>query len=101
MMRLAAGRDWGWVALWSLVFAFNLVVPLQLAWPVTERGGRLGMAVAVSAVWSAGLAVCFRPGRLRSMLVTGGALVGLSQVAPALQFVTGIVALQTWAAIAG
>jgi len=86
---------------WTIVYALNLVVPAFLGWEMTERGGRIGMAAAVMAGWTAGTFICHQSHRLGVVLVRGGAWVAASQFVPVLQLGAGIVGILCWNAIAG
>ena len=86
---------------WTIVYALNLVVPAFLGWEMTERGGRIGMAVAVIAGWTAGTFICHQSHRLGVVLVRGGARVAASQFVPVLQLGAGIVGILCWNEIAG
>jgi hypothetical protein len=72
---------------WSIVFVANLPVPpLILASIVTDWGARVGMLVAVlvaiTPLYILGLETCRRFRGLGSVIITGGAIVALSQLFP-------------------
>ena len=78
---------------WFGVFVFNLIVPLLFGLLTTDKGGRIGMAIAVIMFFAAGCWICVNHREIGCFLIAGGFLVGLSQMVPVLQFAAGLVGI--------
>ena len=74
---------------WLMVFLANLPIPLMFGWIFTAKHGRLGMAAAILLWWLMGHQICRTSRGFNLALVTGGLLVGLSQIFPILQSQAG------------
>lgn len=91
-----------WPYAWTLVFACNLIVPLSLAWQMSEHAGRIGIGLAIVVYWMIGLVTCADGGRRGGRpLVAGGIWVALSQLLPIAQILAGLAGVWSWAAISG
>jgi hypothetical protein len=90
-------RDWSgrarWAVLWGGVYAANMVVPLLFGWTTTARGGRIGLVLAVVLLYWIVFWVGGKSRDLRSIMLSGGGLVALSQLFPMLQIAAGLIAL--------
>ncbi|HEX4613977.1 MAG TPA: hypothetical protein VH092_37695 [Urbifossiella sp.] len=75
---------------WVAVFGANLIVPVLFGWPITERGGRVGMLAALAVLLAAWQFFIPRYEHLRAVLLTGGIAVAVSQLLPLLQVFTGL-----------
>jgi hypothetical protein len=78
---------------WVAVFVYNMPVPLFFGWFETEKGGRIGMAMAVIVLFAAGFWVCARFRRIGILIIIGGIPIGMSQLIPILQMAAGIIAI--------
>jgi len=78
---------------WAVVFAINVALPLLLGLPTANDSGRFGIVAAMVLALLAGFYVCANYRRLAQALVAGGALVGVSQLLPALQIFAGILGM--------
>jgi hypothetical protein len=87
--RGAQGVLFAWVA----VFVVNLAAPLLFGCMVTEKGGRIGMAIATILCFAAGCWVCANVGEIGVFLIVGGIPIGISQLFPVLQMAAGFVAM--------
>lgn len=70
-----------------VVCIFNLPVPLQVAWPMTESSGRIGMSIATVTLMAGGCWICANVRKKGVHLVTGGVVVALSQILQVAQLV--------------
>ena len=78
---------------WAFVFAVNLALPLLFSSSITQQHGKLGMSIAALFLLASGCHVCSISRKQAAVLISGGALVGLSQLFPFLQFIAGILGL--------
>ena len=81
------------LASWIFVFGINLAVPLIFSSSMTDEHGKLGMFIAVTSLLFSGCLVCAVRRELAVSLLIGGALVGLMQVFPLLQFLAGVIGM--------
>jgi hypothetical protein len=79
------------LVLWFGVFVFNLIVPFLFGLLMTNKGGRIGMAIAVVMLFAAGCWICANHREIGIFLIAGGFLIGLSQMVPVLQIAGGMV----------
>ena len=93
--------DTGWAAWWTLIYLLNLPLPLVLGGAVTDRGGKLGMALGVVVLWTVGLAVCAWSDWLRRAAIAGGFMVAITQFCFVLHFHAGVFALSSWSRMTG
>ena len=70
---------------WAAVYVFNLAAPLLFGCMMTEKGGRIGMAIAVILCFGAGCWVCAKVQEVAVFLIVGGIPICLSQLFPVLQ----------------
>ena len=75
---------------WLGVFGLNLIVPLLSALTLTNASGQVGMLLAMVVILTIGLCICAIARELGFALVTGGVAVGLTQIAPILQIIAGV-----------
>jgi hypothetical protein len=73
------------------VFALNLIVPLILSSGFTD--GRAGIYAAIAFYWLLGLTACAARPSLGRLMVTGGAIVASTQLAPLLHVSAGYAAV--------
>ncbi len=79
-----------WRIAWTVVFALNLIVPLNFALGMTHGLAWIGVAVGTALMLGLGHLAGARSRTVAFDLVAGGVCVGLSQVFPILQFIAGI-----------
>jgi hypothetical protein len=78
---------------WAAVCALNTVVPLFFGLMVTEQGGRVGMGLGMVVLFAAVWRVCAKFRKLGVFLITGGIIVGFTQLFPVVQFVADEIGL--------
>ncbi len=68
---------------WIAIFGANMIPPLALVWPRTDRGGQEGLLIGVAVLFALWQFAVPRVEPLRAVLVPGGVAVATSQVLPA------------------
>jgi hypothetical protein len=68
---------------WVAIFGANVILPLALVWPRTDRGGQEGVLIGVAVLFALWQFAVPRVQPLRAVLVPGGVAVAASQVFPA------------------
>jgi hypothetical protein len=83
-----------WGLWWTCVFTANLPLLFVLGWEHTaNRGGTVGMLLAVAGCYATGFFLCVCEGELRLALTRGGLWVALLQLIPVLHLGFGVVAV--------
>ena len=78
---------------WAFVFALNMALPLLFSSSVTQQRGKLGMSIAALFLLTSGCFICAAGRKHAAALISGGALVGLSQLFPFLQIIAGMLGM--------
>jgi len=79
---------------WTVILAFNLIVPTLVAWGFTNNPAKLGSGFAVFLIAVIGYYFCITKPLPMLFIVRGGVLVALSQFVPVLQLVAGAVSIR-------
>lgn len=78
---------------WPVVYSLNVILPLMLAWGLTEQHGRYGMFLAMLLVLSGGWYVAARWTPLARRVIVGALPVALSQFFPILHIYLGMASI--------
>lgn len=79
---------------WTVILAFNLIVPALVAWGITNAPAKLGSGFAVFLIALTGYYFCITKPLPMLFIIRGGVLVALSQFVPALQLVAGAISIR-------
>ncbi|HYH68541.1 MAG TPA: hypothetical protein VD866_27865 [Urbifossiella sp.] len=77
---------------WVAIFGANVIPPLALVWPRTDRGGQEGLLIGLTVLFALWQFAVPRVEPLRAVLVPGGVAVAASQVFRAPHAAAGAVA---------
>lgn len=88
-----------WQLRWPIALLLNLILPILLAWDLTARSGRIGMAAGIGLIWYLGHRLCAVGARMGRALVVGGFVVALSQICPVLQMASGVLGIAIASAV--
>lgn len=78
---------------WTIILAFNLIVPALVAWAITSTSAKLGSGFAIFLMALTGYYFCITKPLPMLFIIRGGVLVALSQFVPALQLVAGAISI--------
>jgi hypothetical protein len=92
--RVVAG-PWVLSIEWTVVLAFNLIVPALVAWPMTTTNAKIGCLFAIVIVGLTGYYLCISHPLPILFAIRGGLVVALSQVIPVVHFTAGAMAIRS------
>lgn len=98
MGRVVAG-PWALSIEWTVVLAFNLIVPALVAWPMTTTSAKIGCLFAILMVALSGYYLCISHPLPILFAIRGGLAVALSQVIPVVHLTAGAIAIRSLIAI--
>jgi hypothetical protein len=78
---------------WPFALALNLIVPLMLAWSITDKHGRIGMFSGIGLILAGGWIVCFYYPSIARRMIGSAVFTAITQVFPIPQMIAGMIAL--------
>ena len=81
------------IAVWSVIFAANTIVPLMFGLELTVKHGRVGVGIASLLLWAGGAILCCWRSSIMWQVILGALITALSQLFPILQIIAGCIGL--------